>query len=241
MGLGRRTQAQAFVLQVRAAFEAERNPAQAEPMARYMRNLFPFLGLKTPQYLALFQPLLKNARPYIDERFLAAAAKALWKLPEREFHHAANELLDRHEKVLTPASLPMLRGLIETNSWWDTVDTLSTRVVGPLVARHPDLQLEMDAWSRDGNFWVRRCAILHQLNYKQETDTVRLFRYCKKNARDEEFFIRKAIGWALRQYARTDPRAVVEFVKAHPELSGLSRREALKSTIIRGLFASPNG
>jgi 3-methyladenine DNA glycosylase AlkD len=214
-----------FVREVAKAFERDRDPALAEPMSKYMRYRFPFLGLPAPKQAAALRPLL---HPHFDEAFLLAAAQRLWKKKEREFHHAGALLLLKNHKSLSAASLGALRELLESNSWWDTVDTLSTRVIGPIVLRHPRLQYEMDEWSRDANFWVRRCAIIHQLSFKESTDVERLFAYCAANAQDSEFFIRKAIGWALRQYARTDARAVIAFVNDHPELSTLSRREALK-------------
>jgi 3-methyladenine DNA glycosylase AlkD len=218
----------AFVKRVRAEFEANRDPANAVTMSKYLLNQFPFLGIVTPRRLELLKPLFAEAKPWADEAFLCEAALQLWALPEREYQHAASVTLFHFRSKLTAVSLPLLRELIQTKSWWDTVDALSTKGVGQLVERYPKLRAEMDAWSEDEDFWVRRCAIIHQLMFKQRTDVERLFAYCAANARDDEFFIRKAIGWALRQYAYTDARAVVEFVEAHPELSNLSKREALK-------------
>jgi 3-methyladenine DNA glycosylase AlkD len=217
-----------FVREVQREFEALRNPELAVPMARYMLDQFPFLGIRTPVVTAALHPILLAAKPAIDEPFLAEAVRKLWRRPEREYHHAAAYILHRCEKRLTPVSLPLLRELILEKSWWDSVDALATRCVGPLVARYPKLRGEMDAWSTDENMWIRRTAIIHQLGCKDRTDVERLFEYCAANAHDREFFIRKAIGWALRQYARTDARAVIRFVEGHPELSNLSKREALK-------------
>ena len=197
-------------------------------MRGYLRGQFPFLGIPTPQRRALLKPILAEAKPWIDEAFLRGAARALWKMPEREYQHAAIELLERSPSKLSTVSLPLLRELIQTKSWWDTVDTLSTHCVARLVLRYPAMRGEMDAWSTDEDFWIRRCAIVHQILYKEKTDVERLFEYCAANANDPEFFIRKAIGWALRQYAFTDARAVVEFVESHGGLSNLSKREALK-------------
>lgn len=215
----------AFVRAVDKAYREACDPALADPMSKYMRYRFPFLGLPSPRQKEALQPLLRKD---FDEPFLIHASASLWKKPEREFHYAGTLLLAKNHRKLSPASLAHLRMGIEMNSWWDTVDTLSSRVVGPLVLRYPKLAAEMDEWSHDANFWIRRCAIIHQLAFKERTDVERLFAYCAANANDKEFFIRKAIGWALRQYARTDPRAIVEFVQQHSELSGLSRREALK-------------
>ncbi len=125
--------------------------------------------------------------------------------------------------------MPRVERLIRTKSWWDTVDVLAGHVVGPLVARNPGLTATIDAWIDDADFWIVRTAILHQLGYGADTDADRLFGYVDRRCSDTEFFIRKACGWALRQYARTDPEAVRAFVLDRGDrLSGLTRREALK-------------
>jgi 3-methyladenine DNA glycosylase AlkD len=119
--------------------------------------------------------------------------------------------------------------LISTKSWWDTVDALAAGVVGSLVRRHPELRSTMDEWLAGDDLWLTRTAILHQLNHREATDAAWLFAACAARADHRDFFIRKAIGWALRQYARTDPDAVRAFVAAHRDrLSGLSVREALR-------------
>jgi 3-methyladenine DNA glycosylase AlkD len=125
--------------------------------------------------------------------------------------------------------LGTVRELITTKSWWDTVDPLAARFVGGLVRRHPQLLAEMDRWSVEENMWLVRTAILHQLYYGAQTDTARLFEYCTRQAGHPDFFVRKAIGWALRQYARTDADAVREYLaKNQARLSPLSAREASK-------------
>ncbi len=132
--------------------------------------------------------------------------------------------------MCTPAFLPTAGRLITTGSWWDTVDTLASNVVGGIMRRHPAAVSTMDSWLADGNMWLVRSALLYQLRYREQTDLDRLFRYCLAQAGHRDFFIRKAIGWALRQYAWTDPEAVRAFVDKHrDELSPLSVREALKN------------
>ena len=198
-------------------------------MARYLKNQFPFLGLRRQDYQSLVRPLFAQLGREPAEKFVLDAAHGLWRLPEREFQHCAGDLLDRFSKRLSPAALADCRYFILNKSWWDSVDLIATRVVSPLVLRHPELRRVMDEWSRSAeSFWLRRTALIHQLGYQQRTDERRLFAYCSRNAREPEFFLRKAIGWALRQYARTAPDAVRAYVDAHPELSALSRREALK-------------
>lgn len=220
--------AKSFVESAQSLLEPQRDPREAEKMSRYMKSRFPFLGLPRTVYQPLTRPLLAGLRPAAEEKLLLEIAGRLWRLPEREYQYLAGDLLDRYSKCLTPASLPALRGLLQEKSWWDSVDQLTGRVIGPLVRRYPDLRKHLDLWSRDADFWLRRAAILHQLSYGPDTDTRRLFDYCRRNARDPEFFVRKAIGWALRQHAKLDAAAVLAFVNAHPELSPLTRREALK-------------
>ena len=218
-----------FVEAIQRALEPHRDPEKAAPMVRYMRDHFPFLGLKRPEFQPLIRPLVVAAKPVADEAWLAEAARLLWALPEREYHYTAIDLLAKYEKRLTPASLPLLCELIAMNAWWDSVDGVTGAILSPLTLRLPELKVSMNAWSRDENFWIRRAAILHQLKHHKATDTERLFDYCRANASDTEFFIRKAIGWALRTYAYTDPLAVRTFVEANrAQLSALSVREALK-------------
>ncbi len=132
-----------------------------------------------------------------------------------------------HAAGCSPRLLSTLRYLVTHRSWWDTVDTLA-QSVGALVLTNPELWRDMDEWIDDEDFWVARVALIHQLGFGASTDAARLFSYCARRADDDEFFIRKAIGWALRKYARTDPDGVRAFVAAHDELSALSRREALR-------------
>ena len=209
-------------------FDAARDPERAEPMARYMRDRFPFLGLPSPQQQALTRTVVAGLpRPAEDD--LRTVALACWELPEREYQYFACGWLRTHVAVPGPGFLATARTLITTKSWWDTVDPLATRFVGGLVKRHRSLVAEMDAWAADANLWLARTAVLHQLHYGADTDEERLFGYCTRLAGHPDFFIRKAIGWALRQYARTDPAAVRAFVDLHRDrLAPLSVREATK-------------
>jgi 3-methyladenine DNA glycosylase AlkD len=212
-----------------ATYGAARDPAAAAPMRAYMRDQFPFLGIPTTRRRPLSREVLEGLpRPAEDD--LRAVALACWELPEREYQYFACDWLRRHAAVCSPAFLDTARILITTKSWWDTVDALAAHLVGPIVARHPATVTTMDAWLADENMWLARTAILHQLGYAEQTDADRLFRYCLARAGHPDFFIRKAIGWALRQYAKTDPVSVRSFVTAHAsQLSPLSKREALKN------------
>lgn len=214
---------------VRAALTAVAVDADRAPMAAYMRDRFVFLGVKTPARRRVTKPLVSSLLAGADGDQLVQFALACWDQPEREFQYVGADALARHHRLLQPCHLDDLAGFITWKPWWDTVDALTTGAVEPLVAAHPELVDVMDTWIDETDMWLARTAILHQLNEKERTDTDRLFRYCRRRAGDSEFFIRKAIGWALRQYARTDPDTVREFVETHrTELSALTIREATK-------------
>jgi len=198
-------------------------------MAAYMRDQFPFLGIPGPTQRTLALEVLAGL-PRPAEEDLREVALGCWALAEREYQYFACGWLRRHARVCSAGFVETARYLIVTKSWWDTVDALAAHLVGPLVARHPALLSTMDSWLTDDDLWLVRTAILHQLRYKEQTDAVRLFRYCTAQAEHRDFFVRKAIGWALREYAKTDPAAVRAYVHAHESrLSALSVREALKN------------
>lgn len=218
--------AAAIVTRLPVVFGAAADPERAVPMAAYMRDQFPFLGLPSPTVKRLSREIMAGVdRP--DERDLRAVSTICWRMAEREYQYFACGLLRRHVAVCGPGFLTVARHLVTTKPWWDTVDALAAHTVGPLVARHPELRTTMDEWAVDADLWLVRTAILHQLTYKEATDGPRLFRYCREQAGHPDFFVRKAIGWALREYARTRPDEVRAFVEA-TELSGLSAREATK-------------
>jgi len=209
-------------------YGAARDEARAASMAAYMRDKFAFLGFPQPTQRALARTVLAGLPAPVEDD-LRAVALGCWALPEREYQYFACDWLRTQQAVPGSGFLATARTLITTKSWWDTVDPLATRVVGNLVRRHGELVADMDAWSADGDLWLVRTAILHQLNYGADTDTERLFGYCLRQAGHTDFFVRKAIGWALRQYARTDPDAVRAFLAGNRQrLSPLSVREASK-------------
>ncbi|BBH67071.1 hypothetical protein ACTI_37560 [Actinoplanes sp. OR16] len=211
-----------------AEFESARDPERAVGMEAYMRDQFLFHGLPSPIRRARAKAALTGLPPLTEED-LRAVALDCWDREEREFQQFACDLLAAHVTVPGPDFLATVRVLITTKSWWDTIDPLATHFVAGLVRRHPALVAVMDEWSREENMWLVRTAILHQLHYGARTDTDRLFGYCAAQARHPDFFVRKAIGWALRQYARTDPGEVRAFLADHEaSLSPLSIREASK-------------
>lgn len=212
-----------------ARLTAAADPTQAGPMSRYMRDQFPFLGVKTPVRRAAWRQFTADyGPPPTAEPALTTVVRDLWQLPEREYQYIAVDLLSKlSEKKLSPSILPLLEELVINRSWWDTVDGLS-HVVGNLFLRHPASRDEwIGRWRTADNFWLRRITLLFQLHYKTDTDEALLFDLVRQNSDSAEFFIQKAIGWALREHAKCQPAAVRHLVHTTP-LAPLSQREALK-------------
>jgi len=153
----------------------------------------------------------------------------VWQERHRETHYYGQAYARRYIDQMPHTFIDTLEHIIRNNPWWDTVDDIAANLVGKLVATHPTLVKKMDDWIESDHLWLRRTAILHQLKYKAETDEQRLFAFCLKCAAEEDFFIRKAIGWSLREYGKTAPQAVRKFVRANAsDLSELSKKEALR-------------
>ena len=217
-----------YIKPLKKLFEQNADPTQAPAMKKYMRDQFEYLGIKTPQSTALQKEFYaEHGLPDIAD--LNAILRDLWALPQREFQYVAIGLLSKLDKKLPPEFVDTMEYLITTKSWWDTVDSIAGRTVGVHFKRYPAIKkMYLTRWRRSENFWLRRTTILFQLNYKEETDFDLLCDIIRENLGSKEFFINKAIGWALRQYARTNPKAVKKFVKETKELNPLSRREAMK-------------
>jgi len=216
-----------YIVPLKTLFEKNADPVQAAPMKKYMRDQFAYLGIKTPQSVALQKEFyVEHGLPEITE--LDPILRDLWSLPQREFQYVAVGLLGRCDKQIPAKFIKTVEYLIITKSWWDTVDSIAGGIVGVHFKRFPDVREKyLSKWRASENFWLRRTTILFQLGYKQETDFDLLCEIIRENLGSQEFFINKAIGWSLRQYARIYPIAVKKFVKATP-LHPLSQREALK-------------
>lgn len=202
---------------------------RAAAMRAYMRDQFEFLGVPTPARRAATAALIRSKASAPD---LMQHARALWQLPQREYQYVAVDLLARQWKALSVNDIDGLLQLAQHKSWWDSVDGLAG-VVGDVIkaarSADPKSQHLMDAALVHDNLWVRRIAMLHQLGWRGETDEQRLFGYAIKLSQESDFFIRKAIGWALRDYARHAPEAVRGFLsEAGHRLSALTVREAGK-------------
>jgi 3-methyladenine DNA glycosylase AlkD len=200
------------------------DPDRAPAMRAYMRGQFDFLGIPTPARRAAIRPIARDLRA-ASSGDLFALARDLWSLPEREYQYAALDILAHNWRALSARELPALIALARNKSWWDSVDAIAA-VVGDVLRGKHDM---MDEALADADFWVRRIALLHQLGWRERTDAQLLFRYTLACAHEREFFIQKAIGWALRDYAWHAPEAVRGFL-AGPgsSLAALSRREAAK-------------
>lgn len=222
------TTATPWVRVTRAALEPLADPTRAVAMAAYMKDVAPFLGVTTPDRRGALRTAWR-ALPAPGPADLRAAVLALWAFPEREYQYAACDLLARYQRTLPSHVLvdPVQR-LLTTKPWWDTVDSLGTAVITPLVSRDSALVDLMWQWWDSGDRWLIRAAIQHQRGLKERTDLGRLFAMCDRYASEREFFIAKAIGWALRDATRWAPAAVQSFVDEHPDLSAVARREALR-------------
>jgi 3-methyladenine DNA glycosylase AlkD len=206
-------------------FRDAADPQKAVPMSAYMRDQFPFLGIPTPKRRELSREFFKAVDKRVcDWEFVFKC----WEQPEREFQYLAADYLAKRVRVLTPADIPNLKTLVTTKSWWDTVDSLDT-IVGDIALCFPEVMDTLLAWSTDTNIWLRRVAIDHQLTRKEKTDTALLERIIANNFGQREFFINKAIGWSLREYSKTNPDWVRDFITRHrSKMAPLSIREASK-------------
>jgi 3-methyladenine DNA glycosylase AlkD len=213
---------------IQNALEPQRNEARAKTMSAYMRDQFPFLGIPSPMRKKLVKTALLEAgalKKPIDENLVLE----LWACRGREFQYAVCDYLAWQRKKLEAKHLDLLETIILEKSWWDSIDSL-VHNVGAISIKFPETLPILERWAQTENFWLRRAAILHQLGLKVKTDETRLFKFILENAHDSEFFIRKAIGWALREYSYINPEAVRTFVLEHQNrLSNLSKREALKA------------
>lgn len=208
-------------------FTRYKNQQQGEKMAAYMRHQFQFLGLNAAVrnevtkeiYKTIGLPDYVHLQPVIEE---------LWEQPYREIHYFAMGLLLKFHTSFEKSTILFLRKLIEQQSWWDTIDFIAPNLVGKFMKTYPEMiDNTINEWMESDNFWLQRSALLFQLKYKKETDTELLSHLIVHLADKNEFFIRKAIGWVLREYSKTDASWVIEFVQTHT-LKPLSAKEALK-------------
>ena len=218
-----------FILNLESDLHQKANCELAIPMENYMKNNFSFLGIKTEERRAIFKTNYEKHKSEIKANFRTIAWE-LFNKKEREFHQVAIDLLVKQfKKNYILEDIKLIENLIITNSWWDSVDVVAKYLLGGYLMQFPNETLKViEQFSNSENMWLNRSAILFQLGYKQKTNPDFLFSECLKQSHSKEFFIQKAIGWALREYAKSNPEAVKEFVKTS-NLKPLSTKEALKN------------
>lgn len=211
--------------QLKIALEAKSNKENAYWMTKYMRNQFQFLGVKKPEQMEVFKQLFKSY-PF-PQNYLEIPNEML-DLPQHEFHYLAMVLVQKLKKDWDENVLDWVEKAALRYPWWDVTDVLAPKILGPYFLKFPEQKLKyIDRWMNSGNFWLQRMCIIYVLDYKEKTDTTELQEIILPLASSKEFFIQKAIGWVLRQYARTNPNWVLQFVQNN-SLPALSKREALK-------------
>ncbi|MFL6562447.1 MAG: DNA alkylation repair protein [Bacillus sp. (in: firmicutes)] len=208
-------------------FEENRNEANAGPMKKYMKDHFPFLGIKKPERSELEKQFFQKT-VLLKEPFNQEFIRELWAKEEREYQYTALVYLEKSLNKLEKSDLPFMEELITTKSWWDTVDAIAPKPVGKVAEKYPKVVAEtINGWAVHDYLWLRRAALLFQLKYKANTNEELLYQYIRLNADSKEFFIQKAIGWALREYSKTNPASVKKFIEA-VKLAPLSVREGSK-------------
>jgi 3-methyladenine DNA glycosylase AlkD len=219
-----------YLKPIQKIFRENANAGNAAGMKAYLLHQFDFFGIKTPERRRFSKAHFKQY-PVNSLRELEAIVRDCFEQPEREYQYFGIELFAFHKKYWTKSSIRLMEKCIVTKSWWDSVDTITTEWLGAYFQLFPE---EMNKralhWNQSENTWVQRSSIIFQRRYKKATDVSLLSACILRRAHEEDFFIRKAIGWALREYAKTDAAWVKAFVKQHANiLSPLSKREALKN------------
>jgi 3-methyladenine DNA glycosylase AlkD len=217
-----------YLTKIKNIYAANADATIAKGAKAYLLNQFEFYGIKTPIRRKICKDFYK-ANPIINHNELSLLIKECFAEPQRELHYFAIELLGHHHKIWSKKTIPLIEWMVTHQSWWDSVDSTNSFVICKFFIQFPDeIELTTSKWNQSSNKWLQRMSLLFQLTYKKKTNTTLLTKYIEHCELDEDFFIRKAIGWALRAYAYTDAKWVIQFVKTHPQLSSLSKREALK-------------
>ncbi len=215
-----------YLIPLIKSFEQHANVADADGMKAYMLHQFHFFGLKTPLRRKLSKEYFKQSLPPFKDA--EEIVKDCWQHPNREMQYIGTEFLAYYKKEWKKNTIQLMEYMITHKSWWDSVDHAATDLTGPFFKLFPEQTDKITGkWNRSSNIWLQRSSIMFQKAYKKETDKELLSNYILHVAASKEFFIQKAIGWALREYSKTNPDWVKQFVKQH-KLSPLSTREALK-------------
>ena len=219
-----------FLETLQTEFEENANPKVALQQKAYMKNQFEYYGIKTPKRREISKPFLeKRFLPKKNE--LESYIKTLWQKPQREYHYFAQELAFKYRKELDKKDIELFEFMILTNSWWDTIDFITPKLVNSYFKTYPEERdFHIKKWINSNNIWLQRSTLLFQLKEKDKIDTDLLTFIIQSiilKTGSKEFFINKAIGWILREYSKTNPDWVIDFVEMN-ELSSLSKREALR-------------
>lgn len=216
------------LISLQSTFEKNSNEENAVQMEKYMRDKFSFLGLKAQERKQLSKEFI---RELVFNNKVESKVRSLWEKPEREYQYVAVDYLVRNKKHLSKEHIDLVEYLVTTKSWWDTVDLIASHLVGTIFQNNPQLITRKgDEWLHSENIWLQRTMIIFQLKYKEKTDEKLLFSIIQQLKHLDEFFIQKAIGWSLREYSKTSPQSVLQFIETH-ELSTLAQREGLKRII----------
>ena len=213
----------------RSLLGAEADPERAENMAAYLKTDMAFYGVSSPVRRGLVKKLAADHRPRTNEEYRTQVI-GLWEQPHREEKYLAIDWAKRHRAFISFDNIDLYEQMTVEGGWWDLVDDIAANLVGGVVRSDLDrMRPILERWLASGDMWLRRTVLICQLKSRESTDIDLLFDACARTAHETEFFIRKAIGWALRQHSKVEPHAVHHFVEQHhDELSGLSLREATK-------------
>ena len=204
------------------------DPSQAVDMSRYMRDQFQFYGIKSPLRKELLKEIKVVIKPTPSVRY-QEFIQLLWDDPHRECQYIATDLMGTINKKMDVDWIDFIEQLILTKSWWDTVDFLAPKLLGNIFSRYVDIGHQYtDKWIESDHFWLQRSALIYQLRYKDKVDFERLARYILRRKDSKEFFVQKAAGWALRQYSKSNPEVVAEFLSDNQNLARLTVREGSK-------------
>ena len=203
------------------------NTQQAKDAETYMKNQFTYFGIYTNERRKISNDYIKQIGKLANEE-LSKIVKELYKMPNREFQYVAIELMAFHKKQWTENSIVLMEFCLVNKSWWDTVDNIASLMLGDYFKLFPhQIKPITSKWNNSNNFWLQRSSIMFQKTYKKNTDVELLSKYILNCSQSKEFFLQKAIGWALREYGKTNPNWVINFV-ANTKLAPLSKRESLK-------------
>lgn len=217
------------------SFATHANAQDAVQMKKYMKDLFDFYGIKSPVRKEIYKAH-KNEIAKIPDEKNEEIARWCWLQEQREWQYFAMEFLGKRSRKIDSSVISLYEHLIVTKSWWDTVDFIAVNLIGNYFQKYPERIIDVTGeWMSSGNMWLQRSCILFQLKYKKNTDIALLENFIDQLKGSQEFFIRKAIGWCLREYSKTNPDYVIDFVKNNT-LSGLSHREALKWMANKGIL-----